>query len=139
MKGLTDDGLCRQEVITCIGVPFRVFGGTPLGIYAVGPGRRVGMVGRNLAGLGYLVVFYRWVVLRCSAARRGRRGRRGKLGRRGGLGAIVRRGRSREKVDCDACVGAEAERAAAMFLLFAPLVVYALWCDRKGNQNEVYT
>eukprot|EP00752_Nemacystus_decipiens_P002361 g2230.t1 len=59
VKGLTDEGLCRQEVITCMGVPFRVFGGTPLGIYAVGPGRRVGMIGRSLAGMGYLVVFYR--------------------------------------------------------------------------------
>ena len=59
MKGLTDEGLCRQEVITCMGVPFRVFGGTPLGVYAVGPGRGTGMVGRSLAGMGYLVVFYR--------------------------------------------------------------------------------
>eukprot|EP00903_Cladosiphon_okamuranus_P016987 g15657.t3 len=59
VKGIADDGLCRKETIRCLGVPFRVFGGTPRGIYAVGPGRRVGMVGRSLAGMGYLVVFYR--------------------------------------------------------------------------------
>ena len=71
VKGLTDEGICRQEVITCMGVPFRVFGGTPLGIYAVGPGRRVGMVGRNLAGMGYLVVFYRYGSVRYGTVRYG--------------------------------------------------------------------
>lgn len=56
---MTDDGLCRQERLTCMGVPFRVFGGTPLGIYAVGPGRRVGLIARALPRVGFLVVFYR--------------------------------------------------------------------------------
>lgn len=56
---MTDDGLCRHERLTCMGVPFRVFGGTPLGIYAVGPGRQVGLIVRALGRVGLLVVFYR--------------------------------------------------------------------------------
>jgi len=59
VKGLTDAGLCRQERLACMGLPFRVFGGTPLGIYAVGPGRRVGLIARALPRVGFLVVFYR--------------------------------------------------------------------------------
>ncbi|CAN0235008.1 unnamed protein product [Ectocarpus sp. 13 AM-2016] len=42
-----------------MGVPFRVFGGTPLGIYAVGPGRRTGLIVRALPRVGFLVVVYR--------------------------------------------------------------------------------
>ncbi|CAN0134344.1 unnamed protein product, partial [Laminaria digitata] len=59
VKGLTVDGLCGVDRLSCTGVPFRVFGGTPLGIYAVGPGRRVGMIVRALHRVGFLVVFYR--------------------------------------------------------------------------------
>ncbi|CAM9484488.1 unnamed protein product [Ectocarpus sp. 4 AP-2014] len=64
VKNLTDgdDALCRkqeEQPLTCMGVPFRVFGGTPLGIYAVGPGRRVGLIVRALPRVGFLVVVYR--------------------------------------------------------------------------------
>ncbi|CAM9596666.1 unnamed protein product [Ascophyllum nodosum] len=60
LENLTDDGVCRDGRISCMGTSFQAFGGTPLGIFAVGPGRRVGMIVRALPSVGILVVFYRY-------------------------------------------------------------------------------
>lgn len=60
VKGLADDGLCARNRLSCTGIWYRVFGGTPLGIYAIGPKRRLGLIVRALPrGVGYLVVLYR--------------------------------------------------------------------------------
>ncbi|CAM9675226.1 unnamed protein product [Discosporangium mesarthrocarpum] len=57
--GLTDDGLCRHGLLTCKGQRYRVFGGTPRGIYAVGPNRKGGIIVRSLPGSGVMVIMYR--------------------------------------------------------------------------------
>lgn len=60
LKRLTDEGICREGSLSCVGTSFQVFGGSPLGIFAVGPGRRLGMIVRSLPSVGILVVFYRY-------------------------------------------------------------------------------
>lgn len=60
VKGLTDEGICREGSLSCVGTSFQAFGGSPLGIFAVGPGRRLGMIVRSLPSVGILVVFYRY-------------------------------------------------------------------------------
>lgn len=60
VEGLTDEGICREGSLSCMGTSFQAFGGSPLGIFAVGPGRRLGMIVRAIPSVGILVVFYRY-------------------------------------------------------------------------------